>query len=384
MVYRETVTDRRRSLHHFPFTPTGYIYICTRLTVRKARLITKDQYMRLLNMDLNQISRFIGETEYQNEVNELAGSLSGIALIEAALTKNLAETYQSVVEITPGALHELTERYLARWDIWNVMLVLRSRQFDIPADKIRQVLIPAGGIRPGKIEMLLSMRTINDVIEGLEGWELYPDLKEGFASGYHKGLFADVENSLYKSFYKNLYRDARSGIRGGDYILPYLRLEIDIINIRNLFRLRSGSRVSDIRPYIIPGGNLHPDFFQQMYPIEDKQQFIAGMQQAKFMPILLEALKDVRCDENLCEADAANLIWKLWSERRTPLFSMMMAVTRLRLHHIEQIAKRHPFSALPIISYLEHKRHEVANLRTIARGKQFGLDPDHIRRYLVM
>ena len=46
-------------------------------------------------MDLNQISRFIGETEYQNEINELAGSLSGIALIEAALTKNLAVTYQS-------------------------------------------------------------------------------------------------------------------------------------------------------------------------------------------------------------------------------------------------------------------------------------------------
>jgi len=132
-------------------------------------------------MDLNQISRFIGETEYQNEINELAGSLSGIALIEAALTKNLAVTYQSVVEITPGALHELTERYLARWDIWNVMLVLRSRQFEIPAEKIRQVLIPTGGIRPGKIEMLLSMRTINDVIEGLEGWELYPNLKEGFA-----------------------------------------------------------------------------------------------------------------------------------------------------------------------------------------------------------
>ncbi len=340
--------------------------------------------MRLLNMDLNQISRFIGETEYQNEVNELAGSRSGIDLIEGALTRNLAETYQSVVAITPGALHELTERYLARWDVWNVMLVLRSRQFGIPAEQIRQVLIPAGGISQPRIESLLSQRTLNDVVEGLEGWEHYPVLKDGFASGYRKGLFGEVENSLYMSFYKNLYRDARSGIRGGDAMLPYLRFEIDIINIRNLFRLRAGSKVSDIRPYMIPGGNLRPGFYQQMYSIEEKQQFVSGMQQMKILPILMEALQDVRCNESVCEADAADLIWKLWAERKTPLFAMMMAVTRLRLRRLELIAKRSPFSVLPILSYLEHKRHEVANLRAIARGKQFGLDSDHIRRYLIM
>jgi V/A-type H+/Na+-transporting ATPase subunit C len=340
--------------------------------------------MRLLNMDLNQISRFIGETEYQNEVNELAGSLSGITLIEGAITRNLAETYQRVVAITPGVLHVLTERYLARWDIWNVMLLLRSRQFDIPADQIKQVLIPAGRISHGLIETLLSQRSLTDVIEGLKGWELYPVLKTGLADGYHKGVFADVENSLYMSFYKNYYRDAKSGIRGGDAILPYLRFEIDIINIRNLFRLRAGSRISDIRPYIIQGGNLKPDFFQQMYPIEDKQQFISGMQQAKILPILLEALQDVRCNESVCEVDAAELIWKLWADRKTPLFAMMMAVSRLRLYRLEQIARRYPFSVLPIISYLEQKRYEVTNLRTIARGKQFGLDPDHIKKYLIM
>jgi len=264
------------------------------------------------------------------------------------------------------------------------MLLLRSRQFDIPADQIKQVLIPAGRISHGLIETLLSQRSLTDVIEGLKGWELYPVLKTGLADGYHKGVFADVENSLYMSFYKNYYRDAKSGIRGGVAILPYLRFEIDIINIRNLFRLRAGSRISDIRPYIIQGGNLKPDFFQQMYPIEDKQQFISGMQQAKILPILLEALQDVRCNESVCEVDAAELIWKLWADRKTPLFAMMMAVSRLRLYRLEQIARRYPFSVLPIISYLEQKRYEVTNLRTIARGKQFGLDPDHIKKYLIM
>ena len=340
--------------------------------------------MRLLNMDLHQITRFIGETEYQNEVNELAGSLSGIRLIEAALNRNLAATYQGVISIAPGSLHELAQRYLARWDIWNVMLLLRSKQFGIPADHIREVLIPAGGLSPRMIESLLASSSMCEIVEGLSGWDLHRVLKEICGEGYRKGLFAEVENALYISFYSNLYRDARSGIRGGDAILPYLRFEIDIVNIRNLFRLRAGSRVKDIRQFIIPGGNLHPDFFQRVYPIEERQQFITEMQQAKILPLLMAALREVRCDASVCEMDAAELIWKRWSERRTPLFSVVMAVSRLRLHRLEKISRRYPFSVLPILSYLEHKRYEVMNLRAIARGKQFGLDPDHIRRYLIL
>jgi V/A-type H+-transporting ATPase subunit C len=360
------------------------MYICTRLTVRKARLIQPDQYMRLLNMDLSQITRFIGETEYQHEINELAGKLSGISLIETALTRNLAATYQDVIRIAPGSLHELAERYLARWDIWNVMLLLRSKQFGIPAEQTSQVLIPAGGLSAGQIESLLRCNSLCDIVDGLSGWEFYPVLLSICGGGYRKGLFADVENALYKSFYTELTRDARSGIKGGSAIIPYIRYEIDIINIRNIFRLRAGSRVTDIRPYIVPGGNLSPDFFQQVYNTGDKQQFLAAMQQARILPVLVNALRAIRCDQSVCETDAEELIWKRWSERKTPRFVVVMAVNRLRLHRLELIARRYPFSVLPILSFLEHKRYEVMNIRAIARGKQFGLEPDHIRKYLVL
>jgi V/A-type H+-transporting ATPase subunit C len=352
--------------------------------VRKKRLIQPDQYMRLLNMDLSQISRFIGETEYQNEVNELARNFSGISLIEAALTRNLAETYQNVINIAPGSLHELTERYLARWDIWNVMLLLRRTQFGIPVTQIRQVLIPAGGLSPSVIESLLSRNSLCQMVEGLNRWEFHKVLSGLCSGGYHKGLFAEVENSLYIAFYTNLYRDARSGIRGGDALLPYIRFEIDIVNIRNLFRLRAGSSAEDIRQFMIPGGNIRPDFFQRVYQTEDRQQFISDMQQVKILPLLETAIQNVWSDVSGVEFDPAEFIWKRWSERKTPLFSMVMAVSRLRLHRLEQISRRYPFSVLPILSYLEHKRYEVMNIRAIARGKQFGLDPDHIRRYLIL
>ena len=374
----------RENLHRFVVTPTAYIYICTRLTVRKARLIRPEQYMRLLNMNLSQITRFIGETEYQSEVNELAGSRSGIELIEAALTTNLARTYRGIIAIAPGSLHELTSRYLARWDIWNVMLVLRSREFGIPDEQVRGVIIPAGGLSPERIEALLSLRTTCEVVESLQGWEFHPVLAGFCSGGYHRGVFARVENALYTSYYTELYRDARSGIRGGDALLPYIRVEIDILNIRNLFRLRAGSRESDIREFMVPGGTLDPGFFQRVYRIEEREEFIEAMEEAGIMPVLLAAVRDLRCDESICESDAAALIWDRWADRQTPLATMVMAVTRMRLHRLEQISRRHPFSVLVILTYLEHKRYEVMNLRAIARGKEFGLDAAEIRKYLVI
>jgi len=62
----------------------------------------------------------------------------------------------------------------------------------------------------------------------------------------------------------------------------------------------------------------------------------------------------------------------------------MLSVNAMLLHHLDGLARRHQFSVMPILSYLEHKRYEVMNLREIARGKQFGVNPDFIRQHLVM
>lgn len=371
-------------LHNHLITPTSYTYICTRLTIRKADLIPEEQYKRLLNMDLSQISRFIGETRYQQEVNELAGHMSGIELIETALTTNMARTFRNILEISPGALQELARRYLARWDIVNVMTIMRGKQFELEKPGIREVLFPAGSLSEQKLDSLLSQREMCDVVDALSDWDLYPVLSNVCELGYRKGLFAELENSLFISYYTNLYRDAKTGIRGGNAILPYLRIEIDITNIRNMFRLRAGSREKDITSYMIPGGNIRQPEFQRIFQTEDREQFFLEMQKTNIFGLVTKALQDLRCDKNVCEADAADMIWLRWSERRTPLFAVMTAVNRVRLHQMDAMARRFPFSVLPILSYLDRKRYEVNNLRAIARGKEFGLNSDQIFQYLVL
>ena len=54
-----------------------YIYVCTRMRVRKAKLLPREEYMRMLNMSLAEITRFIGETEYKQEIDELGHDVQG-------------------------------------------------------------------------------------------------------------------------------------------------------------------------------------------------------------------------------------------------------------------------------------------------------------------
>ncbi|WP_343241340.1 V-type ATPase subunit, partial [Methanoculleus sp. UBA389] len=82
--------------------------------------------------------------------------------------------------------------------------------------------------------------------------------------------------------------------------------------------------------------------------------------------------------------DAAELVWERWHQRRRPVHEIEMAVTRVRLRQMESLSRRHPFSVLPVIAYLERKRYEVANLRAIARGKTFELPSERIWQYIVL
>jgi len=69
-----------------------YAYITARVRAMKSKLIQKEVFPKMMNMDLAEITRFIGESEYKQDVDELAQKFSGIDLLEHALNQNLART----------------------------------------------------------------------------------------------------------------------------------------------------------------------------------------------------------------------------------------------------------------------------------------------------
>jgi V/A-type H+-transporting ATPase subunit C len=318
----------------------------------------------MLNMSLPEITRFIGETTYRSEIDELGTSFSGINLVEVALSWNLAKEYQHILELVPGDLKHFTASYLRRWDIQNVVTVLRGKMQKMSSGKIKEVLVPAGRLDRVALDRLIAEESPERVAEALKGERFYPVLERELPRALETGSFAHLENELYKSYYARLIADAKEGVKGGDIFLKYIQLEIDIRNIQNLFRLRAGGVHEDFRELLIPGGSFTVDELQRLAGLENQDEFIDALKRQVKMTPLLNALEEIR--------------------GKTALHGIEVALTRVQLDQMERMSKRYAFSILPVLVYLEKKKYEVANLRALARGKETGLPGERLQGYLVM
>ena len=318
----------------------------------------------MLNMGLPEITRFIGETEYQKEVEELGTSFSGVDLVELALSWNLAKEYQRVIHMTPGTLREFTMRYLERWDIYNVLTILRGKSQGLSEGKIKEVLIPAGSLDRTVLDRLLTEETGERVVEALKNWHLYPVLQADIATALTSGSFSQVENDLYKRFYANLLLIGGSGIKGAAQFVKFVMLEIDTLNIKTIFRMQADGMSKASRDLFIPGASLTLDELEQISELSSKDEIIDALSAKIKNKPLLAALEGLRENKTLNEIN--------------------IDLTKAKLEEMERFSRTSPFSIHPVLLYLEKRKYEVINLRALARGKESQLSGDVIERYLVI
>ena len=341
-----------------------YIYVCTRMRVRKAKLIPREEYMRMLNMSLPEITRVIQETQYRQEIDELSSVFSGIDLIEVALSWNLAKEYQKILEITPGNLKQFTQAYLRRWDIQNILTILRGRTQGEKAGKIKEILVPAGSLDRTDLDRLLAEESPERIIEALKGNRIYPVLTREYPAAKESGSFSRMENELYKQFFSEIIAEAKSGIKGGNQFLDFIRFDIDIRNIKTLFRLRRDTFEEDAREMYISGGVLSSTDFADLNALQDQGEFIESLKGKIRNNLLIELLDELKTEKKIHDVETR--------------------LTRVQLEQMERISKRNPFSIHPILVYLEKKKYEVFNLRALARGKESRLPSERIAEYLVI
>ena len=89
-----------------------YAYIVARVRAMKGKLIPKEMYPKFLNMEIPEITRYIEESEYKKDVDEIGKKYRGTDLIEHALNQNLALTYRKLIEVSQNEANFLITEYL--------------------------------------------------------------------------------------------------------------------------------------------------------------------------------------------------------------------------------------------------------------------------------
>src|ERR1041385_2100232 len=74
---------------------SNFAYAVARVQAKRAKLLAPSEYEKVLKMDVREVTRYVEDSAYKAEVDELAPRFSGLDLLEAALTVNEEGTYES-------------------------------------------------------------------------------------------------------------------------------------------------------------------------------------------------------------------------------------------------------------------------------------------------
>jgi len=322
-----------------------------------------------MNMSLDEIIRKIGESEYKQDVDELSREYSGVNLIEHALNRNMAVSFQKVLRITEGELHELVLEYLRIFDIEDIKTILRGKLHNIPEDQILQTLVTGGVLRYTLLSGLVS-KSLEEIIATLSDSPYGPILKK-----FDGTNLPEIENELDKFYYESLF-EAVGFTDSADrkQFDEFVRREIDIINLSLLLRVKKyeavGSAempentcvVEDLSSMMIPHGlALDTDKLKGLC----YEDFIKAIRSTPYM----EAIGPVLDGKDLASVSLTEVEARL---------------TRYNLTKATKNSRRFLISIIPILEYIIYKTNEVRNLRIIVRGKSVGMDNELIKDRLVI
>ncbi len=333
-----------------------WAYIVARVRVMKRKLIPKDEYTKLLNMDLNEIARYLEETEYKKEIDELAFKYSGVDLIDHALSLNLSRIYSKLIRISKGLPRDLIVLYLRKWDFWNIKNILRGKMFGFTNEEIEATLVPAGEFDEEFFKTLLAKESIEEIVNAFRGKPFYGILEKIL----HGAKLSDVEDELDKFYYTSIASLSAESL-DAKYFIDFIRMEIDIVNMKTIIRLKKeGVAPDEIIAKIIPYGYQLTEEEARKLAAMEIEEIYKAIENYWFVKDLKEAIMTQPMSK------IENALTKIWAERMI------------------KKASNYPLSILPVLSYMLLKKIEVDNLRIIARGKESGMSVEDIREQLVI
>lgn len=344
----------------------NYAYACTRVKAKKRFLLSRDTYSRMLVMDVHEIGRSLGETQYHDEMTKYASRYSGASLVEVAVTRNLAETYSDILSFTTGHLRDMVSNYLKRWDMFNVKTILRGKTTDVRDEEIIDTLVPAGAFSEAYLRSLVAMSSVQEIMDTLlfePSLGITPELVREVVDSKR---IARLEDHLDKNMYYDLLKVVRGMNRADQLLRDFVRREVDVTNLKVLLKLKAERIPEDrIAKYLIPGGMEYSiDKLRTMAQAEGLTAVIEEMERSSMYEDIKPALDRFKDDRKLS--------------------GITIALDNALTFTSEKFAHFYPLSVLPIVNYVIRKKVEVDNIRIIARGKQSNLSTKVIEGLLVM
>ena len=274
---------------------SNYAYVATRARSRRSRLIPPESYSQLLNLGNSEIARYIQDLEYRSEIDRYGSKLGGADLIEAALVDNLAKDVGDFLNFSTGKLKEILQVYAERYRVDNLKNILRGINQGMSKEGLEKLVCPLNNQDERLYNRLFDSRSIEDMIQSLEGTNYHSALSEALESRNTDSL-QPLEDSLDKLYYDKLVNNLPSGGEDVEIYRNFVQMKVDIANLKTVLRMRH-RQIGGHPELFIEGGTLNLDSLSNTKSVSDVLTSIEG---TKFYEILESALAEDLLDLNTC------------------------------------------------------------------------------------
>lgn len=355
-MFVENPEERKIKLGFYPYT-----YV--RSTAMKALLIKREDYHKLLKMSLSEITKFLQDSVYKKEISELAAKHSGIDLLELALNRNMAASFDKLRRISPKELNLLIDEYVKRKDIEDIKTILRGKFTNLNVDKIKSSLIGAGTLSLDFLFKLAEMK-FEEILKNLKIIE-FNYLEKAYKEFSESKSLAALESLLDHFYYDDVLEFTKRLPLEGRLFREFLEKEIEILNIINLIRFkREKLDKKEIEKYLFfYKEHWKNKKLKKLIETDNLNELMKNLEKEEYGDVIKRGLEEFEKNASLIKLEIG-------------MYKFLLGKSILLMH-------QHPLSIDVILGYMFAKEIEIRNLRLIIKGKQLGLSDDFIEKQLV-
>jgi vacuolar-type H+-ATPase subunit C/Vma6 len=338
----------------------------TRLRARLSHLLSIRLLERLSETtNVDALLSALTKTAYQSVVEEAYATTHGLECVENALILDMVKIAEDLKKYYSDKSAEYMQLILNRYDLMNMMLILRGLIHHIPSAEIKRSLTFIGNIPNTILMNLAESLNVMDAINKMVSFQLPLSFPLMQLLREKKAITEEIVSYFLRQWY---YRDLFSHLDLKDenarILSDVMKTEIDCTNLLAIFRWRISRNdvklgINELMVAMIPDGHQSIQKLEHFANILTLKEMILSMRSLPYYSSLNQALLEY--DHN----------------KRLSTFENALDLYQAKKHG--SLIKSNPLGIGVPIGFLSLKNYETQNLRWIAYGIHFGFDPQIIK-----
>lgn len=338
------------------------VYLNARIAGMKSSLFSRNAIEEFLGGDLQRMQDALLDSVYRKEMAEALTRNQGPEAIEEALSRNLADTYRTLMKQAQGDFGDLIRLFLTRWDLDAVKSLLRCKHHSIDPDAALRSLIPGPTMSLPLLQDFVQLDTMQELVQALAGANssLCGSLRKALPAYDENNDLHILEEALDHAYFVETAKTlGASGDSNAGILREQLRAEIDRINIRLLMQaFQDGGDKELAKERFLPEGTLPTGLLMNMIGAADAAAAMEQLTSTRYRALTEE------------------LFQFLQTGRFSPIERYF---ERVLMQQLYRMALQSPFGIGVAMNYVWLKYNEVINLRLIAHGLHGNVPEGRVR-----